>query len=587
MQKFLQAVNMRVCLTVDVRADINTLFDASDIFSGRYDSAHPFFCKADIPMTGSSSTGESIVFRHTIVLLSVVLFLGIFLMPEIPGLSLAGQRLAAVGTVMALLWSTQAMPMAITSLIPLFTFPLLQIQTADVVSRSYMNSTIMLFLSGFAIAIGVERWGLHRRLALLCLCAIGTGPRRIVLAFMLGTAMVSMWLSNTAAALLMFPIALAVLGSLEAQTANGTGAPAAAPLSNGTSGSRKERGMAIALMLGIAYAASIGGMCTLIGSPTNGVYVGYWASTGLPPEVTARYTISSGQWLLMFAPLSVLLLLMAWWIVCWPIPRDTQFGSNTREELVKQYRDLGPMKSGERRMLLVFLAVAFLWLSRATISIGSVSIPGWEAGIQFLLTRWVPDLNYTGWLHDSTAGMLMMFVMFLIPVKDEVTRQPGFLMDWRTIEAKTPWGVLLLFGGGFALANACTTTGLSNWMGDGIAQRIGEMGTLGQMLSVTALVNVLTEFTSNTATASTLLPILHKTALALEIDPRLLMLPATISASCAFMLPIATPPNAIVFSSNRLKVSDMLLAGFWLNIISIFLVTFVTLYWSMLIVQTG
>ena len=235
---------------------------------------------------------EPIAFRLGTTLLAFVLFLGICLWPGFTGLPPAGQRLAGVVALMALLWSTQALPLAVTSLIPLVAFPLLQIQSADVVSQSYMNATILLYFSGFAIAIGVERWGLHRRLALLCLMGLGTSPRRVVLAFMLGTAVISMWISNTAATLLMLPIALAVLTSLTPDTREGE---------DGTEEERRasrrlEQKFAVALLLGIAYSSSIGGMCTLIGTPTNGVYAGYWASVGADPAIQARYAVSSGQW---------------------------------------------------------------------------------------------------------------------------------------------------------------------------------------------------------------------------------------------------------------------------------------------------
>ena len=524
---------------------------------------------------------EPIAFRLGTTLLAFVLFLGICLWPGFTGLPPAGQRLAGVVALMALLWSTQALPLAVTSLIPLVAFPLLQIQSADVVSQSYMNATILLYFSGFAIAIGVERWGLHRRLALLCLMGLGTSPRRVVLAFMLGTAVISMWISNTAATLLMLPIALAVLTSLTPDTREGE---------DGTEEERRasrrlEQKFAVALLLGIAYSSSIGGMCTLIGTPTNGVYAGYWASVGADPAIQARYAVSSGQWFVMFLPLSAAMFFCTWGLLCLPMGRSLELGHSARQQIVERYRALGRMHSGERRMLGVFLMVAILWLTRASLDLGGFVLPGWEVGLSRLLNAFFPGFAYEGWLRDSTVGLVLMIAMFLIPATNEATGRRQFLMDWETIEQRTPWGVLLLFGGGFALASACSTTGLSSWLGEWIAQRIATMSDTGRVLSVSSLVIFLTEFTSNTATIATLLPILENTATALAVDPRLLMLPATIAASCAFMLPIATSPNAIVFSSNRLTVLQMLVVGFWLNLLGILVITFFTMVWVLRVGQ--
>lgn len=522
---------------------------------------------------------EPIFRRLATTLLACGLMLTICLLPGAEGLAPSGQRLAGVVVMMAILWSTQALPLAVTSLLPLVAFPLLQIQTADVVSQAYMNATILLYFSGFAIAIGVERWGLHRRLALQCLRLLGTGPRRVVLAFMLGTGGISMWISNTAATLLMLPIALAVLSTLSRTAQRKLQGDSEEAEAGRRRFAKQEQHFAVALLLGIAYSSSIGGICTLIGTPTNGVYVGYWASSGADAETVARYAVSSGQWLVMFLPISAAMFVCTWGLLCWPLGRDLDLGSDARQEILRHYHELGPMQAGERRMFGVFLMVAFLWLARAQIELGGWTFPGWEQGLDRLLAVWFPGFTYSGWLQDSTIGLVMMTSMFLIPAPEKESGRLRFLMDWETIEERTPWGVLLLFGGGFAIASACTTSGLSGWMGAWIAERIADLGDTGRVLSVTTLVIFLTEFTSNTATIATLLPILDDTARALNTDPRLLMLPATIAASCAFMLPIATPPNAIVFSSNRLTVLQMLKVGFWLNLLSIGVISLLTLIW--------
>ena len=530
-------------------------------------------------MTENHSSLSSVRFRLGGFAFALVALITIWAWPDVQGLAPEGKRLAAVGVMKAILWSTQAIPLAVTSLIPLVAFPLLAIQTANVVSKAYMSSVILLYFAGFAIALGVERWKLHRRLALLCLLLIGTSPKRIILGFMLATSLLSMWISNTAATLLMLPIALAVISSVSEK--NNKEEQSTQDESAGVSK------FAVALLLGIAYSASIGGLSTLIGTPTNAVYAGFWAESGASPEEVLRYSVSSGQWMLMFLPISVCMFLATWLLVCWPIWKGLDFGQQAHEVVSQRYRALGKLEGGERLMLFVFMTTAMLWLSRASVEIGGIVIPGWENGLTLLIQQFNPAFDYSGLLHDSTAGLAMLILMFLIPVRNKENGQYQFLMDWETIEKKTPWGILLLFGGGFAIAGACTSTGLSAWLGQILANKIEPMGGTMQVLSVSTLVIFLTEFTSNTATINALLPVLKETAIALTLDPRMLMLPATIASSCAFMLPIATPPNAIVFSSNRLTVWQMIRTGFWLNLIGIVVVTLITISWSLQIGQVN
>ena len=530
-------------------------------------------------MSESKNSSPSVMFRLGGFVLSLVVLITIWAWPQVEGLSPEGKRLAAVGAMMAILWSSQALPLAITSLIPLVAFPALAIQSANVVSKAYMSSVILLYFAGFAIALGVERWQLHRRLALICLLIIGTSPKRIVLGFMLATGLLSMWISNTAATLLMLPIALAVITSVSEKKEGDQQSE-----SNHSANISK---FAVALLLGIAYSASIGGLSTLIGTPTNAVYAGFWAESGASAEEIQRYSVSSGQWMLMFLPISAIMFLATWLLVCLPIRKGLHFGDEARSTISQRYKALGKLEGGERLMLFVFLVTALLWLSRASIELGGFVIPGWENGLSLLIQQFDSEFDYSGLLHDSTAGLAMLILMFLIPARNKETSQYEFLMDWETIEKKTPWGILLLFGGGFAIAGACTSTGLSAWLGKILAGEIESMGQISQVFSVSTLVIFLTEFTSNTATINALLPVLKETAIALSLDPRMLMLPATIAASCAFMLPIATPPNAIVFSSNRLTVWQMIRTGFWLNLIGIVVVTFVTIFWSLQIGQVS
>jgi solute carrier family 13 (sodium-dependent dicarboxylate transporter), member 2/3/5 len=515
---------------------------------------------------------------------AIAAFAFVLLLPTPEGLSPAGQRLGAVTVMMAVLWVTQAIPIAATALIPLAAYPLLGIQSARDVSPAYVDASIWLFFGGFVIALGIEKWGLHRRIALHIVHAIGASPRLIVLGFMISTAFLSMWISNTASTMLMLPIALALLSMLAESTT--IGGDAAALPERFEAGSRPSTSpeaaigrLGIAMMLGIAYSASVGGLSTLVGTPTNIAYL--TQARQLFPDLPVP---SMGEWLIIFLPLSGAMLAAAFVVLTWRLPRTLGGSNPSRSFFREQIAGLGRPSAGERAMMIIFAATAALWIFRKPLVFqingeSTTILYGWGPTFTRFLTAWLhvdaaiaPDM-----VQDATVAMLMSLLMFAIAVPTRSGRWER-LIDWPTVEQKMPWGILLLLGGGFAMAGAFGSTGLSEYIGSLLATTLEDASPVVLIAAICLLMTFLTEFTSNVATVNTLMPILAGTAVALELDPRLVMIPATVTASCAFMLPIATPPNAIVFASGRVSMRQMIAHGFVLNIIGVALVVLVT-FW--------
>jgi solute carrier family 13 (sodium-dependent dicarboxylate transporter), member 2/3/5 len=480
------------------------------------------------------------------------------------GMPPAAWRLAAVVFLMSCLWITQAMPMAAVSLIPLVAFPLLGIQAAKEVSGAYIDENVFLFLGGFVIALGIEKWGLHKRMALHIIRVLGTGPRRVVLGFMAATGFLSMWISNTASTVLMLPIGLALVASIRELS----GEP-------GKRDATSDR-FATVLMIAIAYGASIGGLTTLVGTPTNVQFLGIWSKqfpAGKYPDVP---TISAGEWMFAVFPIGLLLLLCAWGLLSWRLPSRLGEKPLQRSFFTDRLRALGPMAAAERRMLVIFVVTACLWVFRKPLTFDEMQLlPGWGNELARFLARFRPTSDWgvkPAMLHDSTVAIGMALLMFAIPAGRSDEGKPRMLMDWNTAN-KLPWGILLLFGGGFAIAGAFQSTELADWLGNEFAAVVGGWQPWLLVAAVCLLLTFLTELTSNVATVSTLLPVLAATAKGIGVDPRLIMIPATISASCAFMLPIATPPNAIVFGSGKVRMSQMANYGLALNLIGVVVVT--------------
>lgn len=490
--------------------------------------------------------------------LGLVIGLAIICGPTPAGLDPAGQRLAGVVALMGVWWITQAAPMEMTSLLPLVLFPLLGIAGAKEVAATYFSDSSFLYLGGFILALGLERWGLHRRLALHIVAATGTGVKRMVFGAMLATFTLSMWISNTAATLMMLPIALALLNSL-------------LPVTEGPVPSdRAAERLGMALMLGVGYSATLGGLATLVGTPTNIVF-----GTVLAKQFPEAPPVSAAQWMLIWTPCGLALLVLTWGLLTCGLKMPRELDRIDRDTFRRQLRELGPMSTGERAMLIVFLLTAVLWLTRTGIPLGVVNIPGWKVAAG----RWLTGLGVARdsgeWINDSTVAMAMALLLFLIPIRTRPERPAEPLMDWRTAN-RLPWGILLLFGGGFAIAEGSRTTGLAEWSGEWLATVAGGLPPWALITLVCLLMTFLSEFTSNVATANALLPIVAGLAVAVGVDPRLLMLPATIAASNGYMLPIGTPPNAIVFGTGRIRMGQMMGYGFVLDLVGVGLIVLAT-----------
>lgn len=461
------------------------------------------------------------------------LFVLMLLLPVPQGMPPEGMKVAAVTLLMAVFWICESIPIPATALFPIALFPLLGVMPTAKVTASYANHLIYLFMGGFLIAMAIERWGLHRRIALHTVRIVGVTPRRVILGFMLATAFLSCWISNTATAMLMVTIGMAMLHQLY-----GGG------VDESDSGQAPPTNFGVALMLGIAYAASIGGVATLIGTPPNAILAGV-------VEKQYGYSIGFAEWMLFAAPLSMIMLLLTWlFLTRIAFRNDMQTLPGGRGVIREQLAALGPMSTQEKRVLVVFLLVVAAWLFRGLLD--------------------VPALSE---VTDSSVAILGALLLFVIPAD---WKRGQFLLDWRTA-VRIPWDIIILFGGGFALAAGFGASGLTEWLGQQLTLLQG-VALVVMVLAVVLTVIFLTEVTSNTATASLLLPVMAGFALAAELPPLALMAAVALSASYAFMLPVATPPNAIVFASRQVTIPQMARAGIWLNILGAALITlFVTL----------
>ncbi len=472
---------------------------------------------------------KSRVFQLTGIFIGIAGFIFISIFAEI-GENGSATFTAAVAFLMSVWWITEAVPLAVTSLIPLILFPATGILSGRETAEAYANSTIFLFLGGFIIALAMEKWNLHKRIALFMISLFGRSPSSIILGFMAASAIISMWISNTATAVMLLPIGLAVLFKLEEQF-----------------GRNQTKTFGIALMLGIAYSCSVGGVGTIIGTPPNLVFQRIYAIT-FPDEPQIHFS----QWMKFAVPLSAVMLFVIWLVMTKVIFKIDKNLIIERQIFKDEKRKLGEMSFEEKSVLAVFISAAMLWITRHEIDTGVLTIPGWSE----LFSN--PAL-----IDDGTVAIAMAILLFLIPAKskpEEVT-----LLDLK-IFRKIPWEIILLFGGGFALAEGFVSSGLSKVIGEHFAY-LEDVPVYLLILLICLSITFLTELTSNTATAQIILPILAALSIQIKIDPMLLMIPATISASMAFMMPVATPPNAIVFGSSRLRVLDMAKAGIIFNLI--------------------
>jgi sodium-dependent dicarboxylate transporter 2/3/5 len=444
-------------------------------------------------------------------------------------LSTAAKGSAAVGLWMAVWWLTQAIPVYATALLPLIIFPLAGVAPIAEAADGYAHPLIYLFLGGFILALALERWNVHRRLALAVLGRVGTEPAVVIAAFMGIAAFTSMWVTNTATIIMLLPVATSVLALVRSEEGE----------------SEVINRFSLCLLLGIAYAASIGGIGTIIGTAPNLFVVSFI-------ERQTGMEISFLRWMAIGVPLVLVFVPLAWWLLVgriYSLPQGRFAGMG--EQLQKLQAQQEPMDRGAKLTVTIFCFTALAWISRPLLN--ELSIGGWQplAG-----------------LTDPGIALLSALALFVTPAN---LREGLFLMDWQTA-VRLPWGLLILFGGGLSLAAAVDGTGFSAFVGSQVGALGGLPGPLLVCL-VVALMIFLTELTSNTATTATLIPVLYAVAVGLNLNPILLVVPAAIAASCAFMLPVATPPNAIVFGTGLITVPQMSRAGLRLNIVGVALIT--------------
>lgn len=444
-------------------------------------------------------------------------------------------RAAAVIILMAVWWITEAIPIPATALLPVVLFPVLGIMSGRETSSTYFNDVIFLFIGGFIMALAMQRWNLHKRIALKIILFMGTGERRLLFGFMAATALMSMWVSNTATTMMVIPIAISILAKLKDHF-----------------GADKTKTLSKALLLGVAYSASIGGIATLIGTPPNLVFARVY-SISFPEAAEITFV----DWMKFGVPFSAVFLIITWWVLSKSFLKKGQDLITDIKLFKGEQKSLGKASFEEKVVFGTFLLLVFLWLTRSPLSLGAITVPGWSE-----------LLPVSSFVDDGTVAIAVAVLLFLIPSKKESGER---IMNWKTA-VTLDWGVILLFGGGFALAQAMENSGLSLWLGE----RLSGLKDIPQILIVFSLCLILTlisEIASNTASAQMALPLVAALAVAIGVHPLMLMVPATIAASSGFMMPVATPPNAIVFASGAIEMADMVKAGIKINLIGAVLIT--------------
>ncbi|MDA9909488.1 SLC13 family permease [Gammaproteobacteria bacterium] len=470
----------------------------------------------------------SFSFRQKVGLIAgPCLFLLVLLLPVPEDMSVEASRVAAVALLMACFWMAETVPIPATAMLPIFLFPLLGVMPTPQVTQAYGNQILFLFMGGFLIAVAMQKWKLHRRIALNVILKVGSSPNRLVLGFMLATALLSMWISNTATAMMMTPVAIAVIE----QTRQERGSDAVSDnYSFGT-----------ALMLGIAYSASIGGVATLVGTPPNAILIGII-------DTVYGYEITFVDWMKLGVPVSITMLAITWLFltrVMYKMDAADAHSASATAHIKEELAALGIMTSEEKKVATVFFMVAICWILNGLFKPESLSF-----------------------VTDPAIAMSGAFLLFIIPSSKG---NSGFILDWDT--AKTiPWDIIILMGGGFALAAGFSESGLTQWLASQLTVLQG-VHFFVLIVVVVLFVTFLTEMTSNAATATLFIPVMGALAITMDLHPFTLMVPAALAASMAFMLPVATPPNAIVFASRQVTIAQMAKTGFTLNIIGALIVS--------------
>ena len=463
------------------------------------------------------------------LILGPLFFLAIMIFVDAEGLSFEAKCILASTAWMAVWWVTECVPISVTALLPIVLFPLTGGMDLATTTAAYGHKLVFLFVGGFLIALAIEKWHLHKRLALNIIRVTGSNKSRVILGFMLATAFLSMWISNTATSIMILPVGLAIISQLKDD-------PKTIENENEVFGK--------SLMIAIAYSASIGGMATLIGTPPNMVLAGV-------VEESYGIKLNMFDWMKFGVPLSSFLL-----IICWLYLTKIAFKfkneefSAGRDEIQKQIKKLGKFSNEEIKVLVVFTLTALGWIFRGSIE------------------------TIFPMIDDTIIAIFFAVTLFIIPTKNQKTNTT--LLVWNDT-VKLPWGILILFGGGMAIASAFGKSGLALWIAD-LLTNLNDVSLFLIILIIVTSINLLTEVTSNMATTAMLLPVLVTIALAIDVHPYFLLVAATLAASCAFMLPISTPPNAVVFGSGFLKIEDMFKKGVWMNLISIITITLVVYY---------
>ncbi len=463
------------------------------------------------------------------LILGPILFSVIMIFVDAEGLSFEAKCILASTAWMAVWWVTECVPISVTALLPIVLFPLTGGMDLSTTTAAYGHKLVFLFVGGFLIALAIEKWHLHKRLALNIIRVTGSNKSRVILGFMLATAFLSMWISNTATSIMILPVGLAIISQLKDD-------PKTVENENEFFGK--------SLMIAIAYSASIGGMATLIGTPPNMVLAGV-------VEESYGIKLNMFDWMKFGVPLSSFLL-----IICWLYLTKIAFKfkneefSAGRDEIQRQIKKLGRFSNEEIKVLIVFTLTALGWIFRGSIE------------------------TIFPMIDDTIIAIFFAVSLFIIPTKNQKTNTT--LLVWNDT-VKLPWGILILFGGGMAIASAFGKSGLALWIA-GLLQNLDNVSLFLIILIIVTSINLLTEVTSNMATTAMLLPVLVTIALAIDVHPYFLLVAATLAASCAFMLPISTPPNAVVFGSGFLKIEDMFKKGVWMNLISIITITLVVYY---------
>jgi len=466
------------------------------------------------------------------LLTGLVLFFGILFLPNPAGMSTEAKNALAVVTLMTVWWIAEAIPVYATAFLPLVLYPMLKVLPAAETAENYGHNYVLMMLAGFLLAKAIESSSLHKRIALVLMAALGSSRQRLLLSLMIATAFISMWIANVTAALLMLPIALAIISKDEAETG-------------------KTSSFSTAMMVGTAYSASVGGVATLIGSPTNLIFIGIMEK--LFPDAPP---ISFLTWLKIGLPVLIIFLPIVWLYLVKYFKIDGSI-AGSQEIIREELKSLGKMSAAEKRVMWVFAVTTLGWVFRDDLALGNFIFPGWSS-----------MLGLDAYVHDTTVAMTAAIFLFALP--DGKGKR---LLDWKSA-SQIPWGVVMIVGGGYAVAAGFQSTGLASWIGNQLAF-ISAFPFWVVLVIVVGFILLFTELNSNTATVNIFLPVLASIAIAGNTNPLLLMIPATFASTFAFMMPASTGPNTVIFASEKISISDMVKCGLGLKLISLVVLTLI------------